>query len=86
MVSKQCSLFLQHCHYRATAHKALRDLAVPSSLQLADVLHVGRPVQVTSSLILEPVPQLLPVDFQEICEQHLFENLTATQHLVQGGT
>lgn len=67
-------------------HTKLRELAVPSSLQLADVLHVGRPVQVTSSLILEPVPQLLPVDVQEVCEQHLFENLTATQHLVQGGT
>lgn len=66
--------------------QSLHDLVAPSSLQLADVLQVGCPVQVTSSLVLEPVPQLLPVDLQEVCEEHLVKNLTATQHLVQGGT
>lgn len=60
--------------------------ALPSPLQFADVLQVGCPVQFTSSLILKPASQLLPVNLQEICEEHLVENLTATQDLVNGGT
>lgn len=61
-------------------------VALPSPLQFADVLQVGCPVQVTSTIILKPVSQLLPVDLQEIREEHLFEDLTATQHLVNGRT
>lgn len=62
-----------------------RDPVVPSSLQLADVLQVRCPVQAGAAAVLQPAPQLLPVHLQEVCEQHLVEDLAATQHLVQGG-
>lgn len=61
-------------------------VSILSSLQLADVLQVWCPVQATISFVPEPAPQLLTVDLQKVCEDDSVENLTATQHLVQGRT
>lgn len=61
----------------------IRLVPLPSSLELAHILHVGCPVHVAVFLTLKPAPELLSVDLQEVCEEHFVENFTTTQHLVQ---
>ena len=60
-------------------------LGVPASLQLADVLEVGGPVQAALPLLLQPALQLPAVHLQEVREHQALKDLTAAQDLVQRG-